>query len=348
MYTIVQIKCFRITLFVLLGILLMACSKSESSKEIVSYLEKTIEREYDVIFDKNLNRESEYFVVFGDIQEYTVNDKTIYYYDRSVDWIINQLNAKAKIVNILEVGDVTWSNTSQQWQLFYNSTKRIAERIPYFVCTGNHDYTWDTSSKIHERTSTLINDYSHFPLSDSKIKAYYFSYSLENYVAQLSDSQKTNLLVLEFGPREEVVEWANEYVQSHPDEKFIMMTHEWMTRYGERISVGSWAETQFSGYSSYSTPEHLWQSLVKPNNNIICVLCGHNGFTGKYFSQNTTGRDVPQILFNLQYQENGGNGYLQLWEFPQGSDSVNIRVYDTINQSWVLLDSTSVSFKYKY
>ena len=104
----------------------------------------------------------------------------------------------------------------------------------------------------------------------------------------------------------------------------------------------------FAGYSSYTTPEQVWNTLVKPNDNIICVLCGHNGFFATLFSENDSGRQVPQILFNLQYQENGGNGYVQLWEFPSQNDSVRIGVYDTINRKWCMPDSTSVAFKFCY
>ena len=125
------------------------------------------------------------------------------------------------------------------------------------------------------------------------------------------------------------------------------MTHEWLTRYGERVSSHSYAESQFKGFSSYSTPEEVWNDLVNPNDNVLCVICGHNGFAAKLFSENMAGRQVPQILFNLQYQENGGNGLLQLWEFHSASDSVKICAYDTVNSEWYMPDSTSVSFKYK-
>ena len=302
----------------------------------------------DPVWDPNLNQDSEYFIVFGDIQEYTYTPQAMDYYNRSVEWVKGQFSLGSRFVDILEVGDVTWLNSESQYKLFNDATRDIASAIPYFVCVGNHDYDRDKSNKIHERSSTRINAYCHFPLSDSKILAYYSGSSLENYVAVLSDARKTKLLVLELGPRPEVVEWARQYVTARPDDRFVLMTHEWLTRDGERISSDSYAEMHFSGYSSYTTPEEVWNTLVKPNDNIICVLCGHNGFSAHLFSENDAGREVPQILFNLQYLENGGNGYVQLWEFPSQSDSVNICVYDTINRKWCMPDSTSVSFQFSY
>lgn len=308
----------------------------------------TVEVEVDeILMDDNLKASSEYFVVFGDIQDYITYSEKLPYYKRSLAWIQEQHKAGANITDILEVGDVTWENNKTQWETFVNSTKDIAEVLPYFTCTGNHDYTWHENSKIHDRASTMINDYAHFPLTDSRIIEYYSGNSLENYVAQLSNKKKTKLLVLEFGPRKEVVQWAKEYVEAHPSDHFILMTHEWLTRVGNRLSGYSYAEMQFTGYSSFSTPEEVWKTLVKPNDNIICVLCGHNGFAAKLFSMNDAGREVPQILFNLQFQENGGNGLVQLWEFPENTDVLNICAYDTINREWYMTDSTYVTFNYK-
>lgn len=321
--------------------LLVSCTSGIIESD--SFEDKTIGK---LVFDTNLNKLSDYFVVFGDLQAYTLNRERVSYYDMSIKWIEEQSLLGVNITDILQVGDITESNSESQWKLFNEYTYDIATWIPYFACTGNHDYSWVENSKIAERKSTRINSFAHFPLVDSKIEAYFESNSLENYVGCLSDKRKTRLLVLEFGPRKEVLKWASDYVVSHPDERFILMTHEWLTRYSKRISKGSYAEMQFSGYSSYSTPEEIWEYLVKPNNNIVCVLCGHNGFAGKVYTENDFGRVVPQILFNLQYQENGGNGYVQLWEFRDSSDFVSICVYDTINRNWVMSDSTAISFRF--
>ena len=298
--------------------------------------------------DSGINPESEYLMVIGDIQVYTSSPEANVFYVKTIEWMIEQYSRGLKIESVLQVGDVTENNKPALWNNFKTATSDIATMIPYFVCTGNHDYDWGERAAIPDRSSTHINEYCHFRLSDSRIVEYYEGNSLENYVAALPEEIGASLLVLEFGPRTEVVRWAKNYVEKHKDKRFILMTHEWLTTAGERISTGSYAERQFKGYSTYSSPEELWESLVKPNDNIVCVLCGHNGFSSKLFSENDAGREVPQILFNLQYQENGGNGLVHLWEFPQGSEYVNICCYDTFNRDWYMPDSTSVSFKFRY
>lgn len=298
--------------------------------------------------DPNLNADSEYLVVFGDIQEYTVSQFTIPYYDLSVEWIQSQIEEGIRIRSLMHVGDITCGNERDQWFLFHNHTYRIASVIPFYSCTGNHDYDINENKQITQRSSSRINEYAHFSMTDYGIVEYYEGSSLENYIARLFlDDNDLYLIALEFGPRKEVLEWVDNRLKENQNNRFILLTHEWLTRTGTRISAGSYAEKQLKGYSSYSTPEEIWQQIVRPNPNVVCVLCGHNGFFACLNSINDAGRPVPQILFNLQYLNNGGNGIIQLWEFPVESDSVRICAYDTINRNWYMPDSTTVSFKYR-
>lgn len=322
--------------------LLFSSSCSEVQIGIVDFEEEAFST-----FDSNLNPSSSYIVVLGDTQSYTNSISNIVYFDKSIIWTRSQFHSGINVQAVLQVGDITENNTVSQWKAFRDKTFCLENEIPLYVTTGNHDYDWE-GTKIKNRNSSHINEFAKFKLAEKSIASYYESTRIDNYVAVIDPDNKIYLLSLEFGPREEVLEWAIHFVQHNKEWKFILMTHEWLTRYGERVSTDSYAELQLEGYSSYTTPEQVWSKLVKPNDNIICVLCGHNGFVAKLFSENDNGRLVPQILFNLQYQENGGNGYIQLWEIPPQSDSVKICVYDTINREWYMPDSTSFSFKYKY
>ena len=327
-------KCLFIIAIVVVS--LYSCTKHDDRCEV--------SEEESFSIDTELNTTSSYFIIFGDIQEYTSNENYLNFYNASLNWVFEQKNKGAIFTNIIQVGDITQNNTPTQWEAFSNTSKLVTDILPFFVCVGNHDYSWNEKSMIENRKSTLINEFAHFPLTDSSIIEYYSSNSLENYVARLSDELDLKLLVLEFGPRLEVVEWAKRYVEMHSKDNFLLLTHAWLRGNGERISIGSNIDQQFAGYSSYCTPEDIWNYLVKPNDNIRCVLCGHDGFSANLFSVNDVGRSVPQILFNLQYQNNGGNALVQLWEFPSNSKSVKIGVYDTINRCWYLPETTFLTF----
>lgn len=298
--------------------------------------------------DLNQNTTSEYIVVIGDVQEYTANMDYMPYYTATVEWIYSQYLNGIDIKCVLQVGDITSNNQEHQYQSFYNATISLAELLPYVACIGNHDYEWDENARIQDRNRTHFSSYTSFERTEPLIVEQFETGRMENVIVRnYIGGEPYYLLVLEFGPRKEVIEWANRYVSEHKNLKFILMTHEYLKSSGERIDTGSTAEQQFRN-TTFSTPEEVWQNLVKDNDNIAWVLCGHNGFYAHRLSENAAGRSVPQLLFNLQYQENGGNGMVELWAFPPQQDSATVRIYNTIERQWYKKDNEIVEFKFKY
>lgn len=297
--------------------------------------------------DVSLNTESSYMVVLGDIQEYTMNVNNLAYLENTMNWIWSQKQYGKDISCILHVGDITNDNIAAQWRTFYDYTYQVANEILYVTCIGNHDYTWN-DGRIYDRSSTLVNEYARFCLTEENIVEYFEYGRIENVVIKNTIfGERYDIIVLEFGPRLEVLKWANDYVTKHQDRKFILMTHEFLSAKGERISKGSFAEGQLVD-TSWSSPENVWQNLIRKNDNIVCVLCGHNGFSARLFTKNDEGRDVPQILFNLQYQNHGGDGWIQLWEFPPYEDSVTVSVYNTILREKHPDAYNTFKFRYRY
>ena len=296
--------------------------------------------------DENPDLTSEYMVVIGDIQEYTANPALMPYYEATVQWIYSQYMQGMDIKCVLQVGDLTASNLYNEYQSFYNVTSQLAEEIPYIACIGNHDYTWETNGEIADRNQTWFTKYVSFSLTESLIVDRFEEGRMENVIVRNNIwGNPYYILVLEFGPRKEVLEWANQYVATHKNIKFILMTHEYLKE--NSLVLNSTAEAQFKN-TSCSSPEQIWQNLIKDNDNIAWVLCGHNGFYAHLTTKNAQGRDVLQMLFNLQYQKNGGDGMIQLWEFPQGQDSATVRIYNTISRQWFAQDGKVVELKFKY
>lgn len=327
---------------ILLSILFLICS-CNSQDEIM----KLKLYQQSLSQDTNLNKESEYMVVIGDIQGYTRNDGNDRYYGITMNWINTQYFQGCKIKSVLQLGDITENNSKWQYELFHKYTLPVAQNIPYIACIGNHDYTWDKESRINDRKETLFTEYTSFGLTETLIVDRFEEDRMENVIVKNEIwGNLYYILSLEFRPRTEVLEWANRFVKKHPNHKFILMTHEFLTGKGERISSSSYTSQQLKN-TTWNSPEQVWQQLVKDNDNIFCVLCGHNGFFTYLMSDNASDRSVPQILFNLQYLENGGDGWVQLWEFPQNSDSVNVILYNTLRREWKS-DIGKLKLRYKY
>ena len=278
-----------------------------------------------------LNPSSSYIVVLGDIQEYTSSNKLLDFLNTTFKWITVQQEYFNVISCVLQDGDLTNNNLESQWNRVDNALTHLGDDILFIPTTGNHDYTWgSTTSKyeITDRNSSLFNNLQNLSALRKHSLLQYEYGKLDNIVVPVEIGNNIiNIIALEFGPRKEAVTWADSVVRANPNEKYILMTHEWMSGSGLRVDKGSYAASQLPNLS-HSTPEEIWEKMVYPNDNILCVLCGHNGFCKYLFSENAAGREVCQVLFNLQYQENGGNGMIQLWEFPEDENVINIFVYN--------------------
>lgn len=335
-------KSFSIVLLAVLCFLCTCCdAKSEIEQKEIALYNAQLE------LDENLNLESEYIVVVGDIQEYTHYREYNEYYAATMAWIYSQYLLGVDIKCVLQVGDITMNNLPAQYEIFYKYTYPVATLLPYIACIGNHDYTWSEDAKILDRNNTLFSQYVSFSSTENIIINRFEKGKMDNIIVESRIGENSiYFLVLEFGARSEVIRWAADYVRQNKDKKFVLLTHEFLSREGERISVNSYAERQI-GNSTWSSPEDIWIKLVKNNDNIICVLCGHNGFSQQLYSINDSGRMVPQILFNLQYQPNGGDGLVQLWEFPKGKDSVNVEIYNTrLREPYINNNVGSFSFQF--
>lgn len=287
--------------------------------------------EYEDNFDYDLDPTSEYILIIGDMQEYTMNAKYAQNYMLpTINWIRSMKAHGYKIDCVLHTGDITNNNENWQYGYFQDLTKPLADEILFVTVTGNHDYDWSKNSEIKQRESSKMTRYASFDLTCQNIVAQFETGRLDNIVVKNTiHGERYDILALEFGPRPEVLEWANEYVKSHPEHNFILLNHEFLETRGWRVSDGwSKAEKQFLNIP-FCTPKTVWDNLINDNDNIRCVVCGHNGFSQLNHLPNALGRKVPQIMFNLQYLPHGGNGMIEIWEIPQSTFNVKADVIST-------------------
>ena len=299
--------------------------------------------------DTVLKDGSEYIVVLGDIQEYTDNKYYYPYFEATMEWIYNQISLGKNIKCVLQTGDITWANQHYQYDVFYRYTYPVSLKVPYIACPGNHDYGYNGGS-AKDRNSTHFSQYTSFDNVNQLVVDRYEEGRMENIIVKNEiNGERIDIVSLEYGARTEVIEWANQHIRNNPGIRYIILTHEFLYGKGDIVpDQDSYAYTDFSkGESTYSGPVYIWNNLIKDNNNIVCVLCGHNGFSAQRFTKNSFGREVPQILFNLQYQDHGGDGWVQLWEFPKDSDFVNVNTYNTITREYHPDSNHSFKFKYK-
>jgi hypothetical protein len=139
--------------------------------------------------------------VLPDTERYS--DDYPQYFQAQTRWIAENYKRR-NIAHVMHLGDITQHNAAPEWDLAKRCFGMLDGRVPYLLVPGNHDYS--------EGRKTLLNEY--FPVADIQkwptFGGVYQQGRLENSYHLLRIGQRDWIaLGLEFGPRDEVVEWAN-------------------------------------------------------------------------------------------------------------------------------------------
>jgi 3',5'-cyclic AMP phosphodiesterase CpdA len=259
-------------------------------------------------------------------------------YHAQTQWLVENKQAR-KIAAVLHLGDITNKNTPEQWEVAREAMGRLDGHLPVFLVPGNHDYS--EGGHATDRT-TRLDEY--FPISGfEKQPTFGGTYDKEprsmanSYHLLPAGGRKFLVIGLEFGPRADVVRWANEVAAKHADREAILITHAYTYLDDTRYDWKKYGEKQNWNPHTYGVAkssggdvmdgEELWQNLVSKHGNFIMTLNGHvlRDGLGRVTSKTPAGSEVHQMLVNFQMKPNGGDGWLRLMEFTQKR---TVEVYD--------------------
>lgn len=313
------------------------------------------------------NPESFTFIVFGDPQGYTKYDINQPLYELCTAWIadnVQNLNIKA----VLFTGDLVEQNenlvpnrkmlnqtSKQMWEWSSHCLKRLDNKVPYIIAAGNHEYGYvrGDESFTHypeyytpERNSeTAKHLVATFPNRQGQA-------SLENAAWEFRDKNWGKLLVIgsEWAPRDEVLEWAKGLCNSekYQDHTVIFLTHSLL-----RAKSANYTDNENYKIQPRNYGKEIWEKLLYPCKNIRLAVCGHTGHpatddgkeTGSSYDhevnnayrcdKNAAGKDVHQMMFNIQclgggWEGNGGDGWLRLLEFMPDGKTIKASTYSVL------------------
>lgn len=234
-------------------------------------------------------------------------------------------------------------NSTQQWTATRRAFGLLDHHLPYVLATGNHDYGYVSaeyrSTQYDKYFSPEQNSLNQVALREMGPGLNGASTSV-NAVYEFSPVKGRNILVmvLEFGPRDEVVEWARKIVDlpKYQDHEVILLTHVYLNRKSEHI-VDQGYKIEDTNYG-----KALFEKLVQPSKNIRMVFSGHigapddfDGHLGYREDKNTAGKTVYQMTFNAQamgggWHGNGGDGWLRYLEFLPDGKTVRVRTFSPL------------------
>jgi len=333
---------------IFLWIILLSCSQ-HGEPEGITY-------SFDV-----LNPDSEYIVIVGDTQYY-YQDGNYEFLKKSIRWVSEAIRAGYKIKLVLHPGDITDINSKKEWDYFQKVFTFLESDVLVVYCTGNHDYDFvniEGKIGIENRNSSKYNLYINYKEKDL-ISTY--NGDITNAALKIAiQGEQYLVLSLEFGPREEVLQWADKIIKQYSSKKVIILTHAYLFKndivytYSKYGSGQPWNPKSYFFSKDVNDGSEVWEKIIRYNNNVKMVVCGHNSFSGFSTALNDSGNNVIKIRFDPSNKPNGGDGWLQLLEFRQFdrefkdfSNSPNLRGF-IYNPIYDLMDQESVgNFNVKF
>ena len=180
----------------------------------------------------------------------------------------------------LQIGDlVNWGNVApSQFTKASEEMKPLEAAVPWAGAIGNHDTAAvcvggsacpGADASVSVRDTTAYN--RAFPVSRFRnVEGTYESNKIDNAYATFNAGGVDWLvLTLELWPRTGAVNWAKEVVRTHPEHNVIIVTHAYLEANGS-------ISTSNGGYGATS-PQYLYDNLVKLYPNVKMVVSGHTG-----------------------------------------------------------------------
>jgi len=285
-------------------------------------------------------------VALPDSQYYTreANGATRDIFTAQTQWIVDHKDA-LNIAFVLHEGDITDGNSLPEWTNAMTSIGLLDGVVPYALAVGNHDGLYTSQSD-----TALFNQY--FPLSRFQnlptFGGVFESNRMDNCYHLCSAGGLYWLVFsLEFGPRNEVLAWANQVATNYPNRRIIMVTHAHI--YCDNTLHGSSTNQAYlpTSYGRENNGTDVWEKFIRHHANMSFTFNGHipnGGGAGRLVGVGDYGNQVFQMLADYQACMLGGAGYLRIARVFPDQDKMSVSTYSPYLDSW--LTDTNNQFEY--
>ncbi|MCB9614533.1 MAG: metallophosphoesterase [Sandaracinus sp.] len=281
------------------------------------------------------------FVVLPDTQILAASHPEIF--TAQTRWIAEESRAW-NVQFVAHVGDVVDDNSATQWGVAFDALRRLDGHVPYVLAVGNHDL--GPFGSAHDR-STLLNDY--FPLADV-VHEPWFGGAFEadrrenTFATFETPTGPWLVLSLEFGPRSDVLAWADAVLEAHRDQPTLVVTHAYLYADDTRYDHVTRLDQDWSPYAygvanapeGVNDGEEMFQRLIRRHDQVELVVCGHvlHDGLGRRTSLQDGGGRVHELLANYQHRELGGAGFLRIFTVSPWGDRVHVQTYSPYLGAW--------------
>ncbi len=243
-------------------------------------------------------------------------------------------NGKANgIEYVIGLGDITNANGIKEWKTAIGQTDRLNGYLPYSLIPGNHD-VYPGSSKPDFFNQHYGQKSSYYYQHVAANGGFMDENSVRNTYLCFSVRDIDYIIInLDFGATDDILAWAGEVLEAHPEHRAILVTHGYLFADGNTLD-----EINPSSPSSYNemlnSGEDIWQKLGKKHENIDMIVSGHVGFDHIACTprMGEEGNTVYQLLMDPQATCNklGGIGVVALMYFTEDGNHARVEYYSTV------------------
>jgi len=290
--------------------------------------------------DDDHDEDSWSLIVLPDTQKYSEQFPGMFLMQTA--WIA-QNRDRYNIPFVCHVGDLVDANRPEQWRVAREAMAVLDGVVPYAMALGNKDYRVQDGVFTRE---TRVNEFFSFErlASQPSFGGAMQPGRLDNTFHRFeAGGEQWIVLALEWAPREEALDWANDVMARHPDHRGILVVHAYADQDGLRYDFQKHGTRQRYTPHAYTMPdtvndgEQLWQKLVR-RHNFAFVFSGHSLGDGASHiaSTNDHGSTVHQIMANYQMRRLGGEGFLRRLEFHPDGATVTVRTYSPLYDAYLI------------
>jgi len=256
-----------------------------------------------------------------------------------MQWLVDNKEA-LNLRYVLHSGDVVnWGERDEhQYGVAVDAYEVLhAAGIPFMLGVGNHDTRAVCEGggacpeeNAHATLRELPRFNAHFePLMGPHVLGRYEAGNLSNAYGRFeAGGAQWLVLSLELWPRTPVIAWAKRVVAEHPADNVILITHAFLTASG---AIGA----NNGGYGDTS-PQYLYDNLIKLYPNIRFVFSGHSG---EALSRSLAGVNGNKVLASLQAFHSDTNNPVRLMEIDTSKNTATTYIFaPKTSERWTQYD----------
>lgn len=207
-------------------------------------------------------------------------------YEAMGNWFSAQIDS-GNAVFFFGTGDYVGNGRYEsEWQEFDSMYRQIKDKIPSLLIAGNHDTTH--VGEMEQKAGKTGYDHFLQHVYGTAGSPDETLYQKGRGAYRLFRAGNTDWIAvgMSYGYQKNEWEWMDGILKQYPDRKAILVLHDYVFSRGKRISTG----------------DRIFENVVKTNENVRLILCGHShGMTTRTdYPDGGNGRYVQTILCNYQ------------------------------------------------